>query len=749
MPVNYEVKGMLARLLATEDIVVEHRRVETACFDVQKRVLTLPMWESASNNVYDLLLSHEAGHALYTPSEDWTFLHKFPQEFANVVEDARIEKLLKRRYAGLSKTFYLGYKELSDNDFFSIRDEKIEELNLADRINLYFKIGSHLKFTFTPEEQSIVDLISICETFSDTLEAAEILYNYCKKEFTESINSNAPVPPSIDGSFGGNLTEGSDLDQNNKQAGTDNVTETTRSNSIAPSDETHNNSNIASQQDSQKESDLQSEDSKKESNSQSENSSKVPASLSDDSSKVPASVKGNVEVMTVSALTEAIKKLTTDSIENDYIESPEINLDQIIIPHKEIHDKCKEYWGKLNSSVFNKVDKEYIEFKRSAQKEVNYLIKEFERKKSADEYSRTSTSRTGILDCSKLHTYKYNDDIFKKISIRPDGKNHGLIFILDWSGSMNSWLFDTVKQLYNLIWFCRKLSIPFEVYAFTTDYPKFKTGKYGVSQINQFQYQEKDGLVHVLGMFSLMNFLSSKVSTEVLETHMKNIFRIAYISDGKFSKYKIPSGLALSGTPLTESIIVLQSIIPKFQKENNVHKVNCVILTDGDACQIKYHKEYPDFRNPNKTFLGLSQIRNNTILRNRKTGRTYSLGENWWDVPNTFLRNLSDMFPDVNLIGIRLMSSREASNFVRRYVTDQQEYDNIMTEWRKEKSINIKTSGYDSYFGICSSSLVQESDFDQVPYEATKSQIKNAFLRSLKTKKMNKKILGDFVSLIA
>ena len=40
-----------------------------------------------------------------------------------------------------------------------------------------------------------------------------------------------------------------------------------------------------------------------------------------------------------------------------------------------------------------------------------------------------------IIDPLKLHSYKYAEDIFKKISI-PNEKNHGMIFLLDWSGSM-------------------------------------------------------------------------------------------------------------------------------------------------------------------------------------------------------------------------------------------------------------------------------------------------------------------------
>ena len=154
------------------------------------------------------------------------------------------------------------------------------------------------------------------------------------------------------------------------------------------------------------------------------------------------------------------------------MELPEIILKNVIIPNDYIHAKAKEhyedgpYWVR---EWHKEVTQEYVKYKKSAEKEVSYLVKEFECKKSADQYARSTTARTGVLDTSKLHTYKYNEDLFKKISVIPDGKNHGLIFILDWSGSMSNWILDTCKQMYNLIWFCKKVNIPFEVYAFTVD----------------------------------------------------------------------------------------------------------------------------------------------------------------------------------------------------------------------------------------------------------------------------------------
>jgi hypothetical protein len=184
MSVNHEIKSQLARLLATEDLVVEHKKVETACFNVHTRVLTLPLWERASSGLYDMLVGHEVGHALFTPDEDWMEEHKIPQQFVNIVEDARVEKLMKRKYAGLAKTFFNGYKELHEDDFFSIVDEDVSTMNLADRANLYFKVGNFIPLDFNVEEKEIIDLIAATETFADALVAAKELYNYCKKEKT-------------------------------------------------------------------------------------------------------------------------------------------------------------------------------------------------------------------------------------------------------------------------------------------------------------------------------------------------------------------------------------------------------------------------------------------------------------------------------------------------------------------------------------------------------------------------------------
>ena len=191
-------------------------------------------------------------------------------------------------------------------------------------------------------------------------------------------------------------------------------------------------------------------------------------------------------------------------------------------------------------------------------------------------------SKTGVLDTSKLHTYKYSEDLFKKITTLPDGKNHGLVFILDWSGSMSNVLLDTVKQLYNLIWFCKKVQIPFEVYAFTNDYPPTQFDEDG-SRIKC--YEKKPGVVSLQDHFSLMNFFTSKTNNNTLDMQMKYIYRIATAAR-HYGDYDVPQCLRLSGTPLNETFIALHEILPQFKKETKVDKVQCIVLTDGEGVKL-------------------------------------------------------------------------------------------------------------------------------------------------------------------
>ena len=464
MAVQQAIKSQLAKLLATEDIVVEHKQCETAQFNVETRVLTLPLWERASNDVYDMLVGHEVAHALFTPNE-WGWEGKIPQQFVNVVEDARIEKLMKRRYLGIAKSFYRGYSELHDKDFFEVEDADLSTFNLADRANLYFKIGSFLPISFSDPEKEIITLIQNAETFTDTLAAAETLYHFCKQELQQQEQSQ----------------EGDQEDPFEQQSPSDS--------SGTGSSDTDSTDNLGSSV----------SDSDSDADVEGGGSSFNTGSGSSDSDDEPT-------VETAESLAGSIMDLINhNGIENTYVEIPDVNIENVIASNEEVHEDIdfhfaqekshyeerKQQYGHLPEDMFGEVDAEYKKFKNEAKKEVSYLVKEFECKKAADAYARAATSKTGILSTEKLHTYKFNEDLFKKVSILPDGKNHGLIFIIDWSGSMSHVMQDTLKQLYNLMWFCRKVSIPFEVYAFSQEW---KRGKMDY-QTGQWNHQDSEPLM--------------------------------------------------------------------------------------------------------------------------------------------------------------------------------------------------------------------------------------------------------------
>ena len=726
MAVRHEIKSQLAKLLATEDLVVEHKQVPTACFNVHTRVLTLPLWEKASNTVYDLLVGHEVGHALFTPDEDWLKTCKVPPQFVNVVEDARIEKLMKRKYLGLSKTFYRGYEELSDKDFFEIGDEDISTFNLADRANLYFKIGNFISVPVENDrEKEILDMIANTETFADVLIVAEELYKYCKKEKEQQQKI-------------------SNLDSLEQQGG---------SNSPA-------NEIVEEPQESEE----QEGESNRDNNGQDES---YGGTAQGDQPQQESVEDKEPEVRTADSLQEKLLDLVNrEGQENVYVEIPALNLETVIAKNAEVHDEIDGCFahqqknhtelmnekGYTSRNIFESVDETFKKFKLSAQKEVNYLVKEFECKKAADSYARASTARTGVLDCTKLHTYKYNEDLFKKVTTLADGKNHGLIFVLDWSGSMQNVLQDTCKQLFNLVWFCKKVAIPFEVYAFTCEWRRggydYKTHQHVAADRTE-HYEKREGVFAIDDSFSMMNLLTSKVSGKELEHQMLNIWRLATCFENTYSVgYTYPNRLCLSGTPLNEALISLHQILPTFQKENKLQKVQCIVLTDGEAGHMTYHKIVKRGWET-EPYLGVaSAYPHKTFLRDRKLGMTYKFDNSYQDFTDMFLKNLRDRFPYTNFIGIRVLAGRDVNRFIRLYHDYDEQYIKLQNDWKKQKSFIIKNSGYHAYFGLSSTALAQETEFE-VAEDATKAQIKSAFAKSLRTKKLNKKVLGEFISLVA
>ena len=734
--VNYEVKGQLAKLLATEDLIIENRKVSTASFDVERRVLTLPMWEKASTTVYDLLVGHEVGHALYTPNENWMLDYpEVPQSFVNVFEDVRIEKLMKQKYPGLTKTFYTGYSQLAEQDFFGLEEHDEEDINLADRINIHYKIGNFTDISFESDEQQFVDRAFKTKTFQDVLELANDLTIFLKEQQQQQ-ESLGELSFDEDGEMGGLMRapqggELTDKSPDSEGQGQPDVKDMTNEELVDELERLSESNDVGG-------------------------------------------VHGNLEAVTDKTLQDNLENLNKKTIgehrEPEYVELPDLNMKTVVARNSEVHEYLNDHYSKSQKhfdqnsdtksfDIYEKVDSEYRLFRRAAQKEVNYLVKEFEMRKSADAYARATISKTGILDCTKLHSYKYNEDLFKKITTLPDGKNHGLIFVLDWSGSMATVLKDTVKQLFNLIWFCKKVQIPFKVFAFTNEWNSDQAWNDGDYQYRRpvlpDHHEYADGRIKIDPQFAMVEFMSSDVKKKDIELQMINIWRLAssmmcYRNWHDTTYYQTPRRLTLSGTPLNEALVSLNQIIPEFQKSTGVQKVQCITLTDGEAHPLQYSKWFKSNHDSYDDYMGTRSTMNGKVfIRDRKVGKTYSCKNDYHELTSALLEQLRGRFPDVNFIGIRVMDGREANSFIRKYMDwDFDKVQHIQAGWKKNKSLKLVDVGYHAYFRLSSSALNNDSDFT-VKQDATKSQIKAAFKKSLSAKKMNKKVLGEFMEYIA
>ena len=747
--INYEVKGQLAKLLATEDLIIENRKVETAMFDVERRVLPLPMWEKASASVYDLLVGHEVGHALYTPVDNWKKDYPdLPMSYVNILEDVRIEKLMKRKYAGIVKTFFNGYKELSSQDFFELEENDVEEMGLPDRLNLNAKIGNFVDVPFSDGENYFINKANKTETFQEVLDLSIELFDYMKEQIKDSMASN-----------GGELDEewkvGNDFSVGESSEGI--PFQETESDQDGDSEETKGQS--------------------KESQSTPDLGSDFDTEDMEAASDITGGEHGGLETITDKTLSDNLENLNNkdrpSSRDPEYCTIPELKLDNLHIKVNDIHSTLDDWYteqqrrydlsriempGRSERNVYQEVDNEYRLFRRSAQKEVNYLVKEFECRKSADAYARATVSKPGVLDCTKLHSYKYNEDLFKKITTLPDGKNHGLIFVLDWSGSMSTVLMDTIKQLYNLVWFCKKVQIPFQVFAFTNEWNRYSQYDPNNSYIGHYSlpfehHEVKDGQFIVDNQFAMLEFLSSDVKKKDLEHHMLNIWRTASVMDsrGRWNNdyfYQAPHGLSLSGTPLNEALVSLNSLIPQFKKKTGVQKIQCITLTDGEAHPISFSKRFTD--KDGNTWMGSRSSTHGSVFIRDTNGKTHNCGDNYHELTGALIQQLRGRFTDVNFIGIRVLNKSESSSFIRRYSDwDQDKVANLQNQWRKTKSVMIENGGgYHAYFALSSSALNSDDSFE-VKEDATKSQIKAAFKKSLSAKKMNKKVLGQFMEYIA
>jgi len=730
MPVNIEIKGNLARLLATENLIVEHKQVETAQFNTQTRVLTLPMWNTASNYVYDMLVAHEVGHALFTPCTMWKEgkYESLPHSYVNIVEDARIERLMKNKFAGLNKDFYKGYEELNANDFFELNDKNINDMKFIDKINLYFKLGAFLCLEFNDIENQFITEISQSESFDDVLDISNRVYQYSKEQ-QEARQKQQEQEQASNGAEG---DEDADLETPSYE----------RDYQAESDDEINGEADI--------------------------DDPEFDPSDNTDTEQGAGQEAGDWNNIDESDTQEAFdsnsqKLQDKNGQETTYVTIPEMNLDNTVIPFDTINDYLTEHFtvteagtGEADPKSYYyrgngiKADtREFREYKKSASKDVNHLVKEFEMKKSADSYARQATARTGVLDTSKLHTYMFNEDIFKKITVIPEGKNHGLVFLLDWSGSMNNILENTMKQLFNLVWFCKKVNIPFEVYAFTNDAWSLDPDMDGLRQYdikpNRLVKEMKENAMYIDGAFRMVNILTSTAKTKDFDRMILNLWLQTRAMKG--AMYTYARKFCLSGTPLNEAIVSSGQLTKQFIKTAKLQKCHVIVLTDGEGYQASINQKRTSYYSGQEEMcVSAVSSWNSTI---RVGSKSFISKGSDVEFTNKLVEAVKSDIPNCSFIGIRILEKGSSRYFYQRYGRlSFTFFEDMKDHLRKNGAVFFRNKSFDLWCGIQQHSLHTDTELE-VDQGAAKRQITAAFKKMNKNKKSNKFMVKEFIKQIA
>lgn len=708
-------KSALAKLLATENISFQHDpSAKTAYFDVKNRLLVLPVWQNISNDLYDMLVVHEVGHALDTPSEGWLDaigniakkaygkvedkdlfdrMKGAVKGFLNVVEDARIDKRQKRRYPGSRRNYVIGYKELIDRDFFGTSTKDVNTMSFIDRANMYFKGGAMIGIKFdNADERRFIRLMENAETFEEVIDITEEIFLWSKQKAEEQ--------------------------------------------SIKLEDF------VLSENESEDEFDRFDEGDEGEEGDEEGNGPSVIARNSNDSDNTGKSGGMIHRFIPVSDTERAWNQsqeqiVMSSNMKYVYVDIPTARYENIVDDYKVVISDFRKSFAKLKTSNsvsrgygwqsfddawYNAAMEELNKFKQDEMATISFMLKEFEMRKQADVYSRTSIAKTGIIDTNKLPTYMFNEDMFRRVATVAEGKNHGFVMILDWSGSMCTNLKNTMKQLFSLTMFCKRVQIPFEVYIFRDPAKN--------ENINAEQFSRKDGEI-ILDKFKLRNILSSRMKL----TELNEMYQLLWVNASGFL-YETDG---MGGTPLNAAIVAAEEVVKHFRKTTRVQIVNTVFLTDGESNGI-----YQAVNRPNIVggFAGADR-RQQVIVRDNVSKKEYKV-KSHADNTNILLRILKDR-TGVNLIGFFLHDGGYPYLARRYYGNLPEGFDKM---WKNNNFIPVTSDGYDDYYIVNTTGMNLHKEEFKVDSNMSKRKLATAFSNFSKKKSVNRVLLQRFMEKI-
>ena len=704
-------KSILAKLLAKENINIVHGNYRTAFFDVEKRTLGLPLWTNLED-VYDLLVGHEVGHALETPPEGWhdaeVEIPGCPRSYLNVVEDVRIEKLIQRRYPGLVSCFKRGYQKLYDDDFFGVNE--IPELtpnyvNLIDRINLKAKLRELITVEFSAAERDLVNEVFAVETWEDVLEA-------CKKLYAFALENTPAQSPSIS-----NQEEKAHNEEDMEQTSTKPETSNPESRSMDDIEEGSIENQESSDEEEKENGSNEEELSEEGGNDYDQHDSQTDKAFRENEHKLLDQDENGRMVDVCNGFTKA-------------------QLEDMIIGYRQVEASRDKLESEVNhtprwNSRSPGIEDAFTDFMNENKKVVQIMSKEFEMRKAAWRSSRAQTARSGSLDVNKLYSYKYTDDIFKRMTNLPDAKNHGMFMLVDYSGSMNNTLSSVIKQIVVLSMFCRKVNIPYEVMGFTT-----RRGEAGDPKTVPYGHVDHTDV-------RLFTVASSSLNKADQDKCIRQMYNNAYrLENGCWPTQSRAE--ELGGTPLDEALIAMPHLIEKFTKKYNIQKTNFVLLTDGAGSRLytKRHEKEMDIDSSNRAGYAIN-IMGNLVKTNSNTKLTKAL-----------LNNLKKHYCS-SITGYFLANARHDFNYALSNANTKISWDDTnlaRRKFMKDKYFALdNVLGYDRYFILRNDrkSLDTTTEDFEVRDNAKKGEIARAFKKFAGSKKANRTLAVKFAETVA
>ena len=760
MTKNRETKSLLAKLMASENINVEYREnASTAAFDTEGRTLIMPVLKDMTENATDLFLGHEVGHALYTPQgaiKDVVKKGSLFKGLVNIVEDARIEKMIQSKFPGLKKSFYNGYGDLMTSGFFDLDGKDVNEANFVDRINIHFKIGTRAGVEFSDEEMTYVNRIANQKNFDETLKISEELFDYIK--------DNADEEPEFDDNddfeFG---DSDEDTESNDGEMSSDmpmDSDEDDDSDSDEDSEGDTSDGSGESEEDGEEEAEENSSSTSGDDSGDAEETKETEttsegAPSEDGSGYLPKHVKDELTSKTMESFDKALENHIDDSSTPfTYVNIPKVDIEKVLISlddvgaelHKGVTNAVNDgYSAESIEGHIARNMKDWLKFRSENKSIVSYMAKEFEMRKSADEFKRTKVAKTGVLNPNKLHAYKFSEDLFLRSNVVSDGKNHGFVMFIDWSGSMSPNMSNTIDQLMLIAMFCKKVNIPFDVFAFTTSWGREESerGSY------KFENRTKGDLV-INGQFNLLHLISSTLSTAKFNTSMMHLRWMRNgMSYDSYDSNIVSSNLRLGGTPLNEAICSAFEIVPMFQKKNKVQIVNTIFLTDGQGSRLGGHWNYD---NDGNWMRDSASYKSRTVITDPVTKLHYDSRGAGFDGGQAvnLLKALKDR-TECRVIGFYIAPMGRSFSREVSWMTNNYEALDKMKKDLKDNAFTILDSdvGYEQFFILSDKSLKVEAGELEIDDKMTKGRMKNAFVKSRKNKIGNKAMLSKFCEFVA